>query len=29
MCVMAWNVIKTVQAGKPELVRIPAVAAQA
>jgi cytochrome c oxidase cbb3-type subunit 1 len=29
MCVMAWNVIKTVQAGKPEQVRIPAVAAQA
>jgi len=25
MCVMAWNVVKTVQAGRPEPVRIPAI----
>jgi cytochrome c oxidase cbb3-type subunit 1 len=29
MLVMAWNVVKTVQAGKPERVRVPAVLAHA
>jgi hypothetical protein len=23
MCVMAWNVVKTVQAGRPEPARVP------
>ena len=29
MLIMAWNVVKTVQAGRPEPVRIPAVVAHA